>query len=137
MTGKNYNTSVNMANGAADVKYSIKSGDSLPEGLTLSEDGTISGKPTKAGVYTFTIVAEAEGIVGDEVTVRLYIAQGTSSGSNNNAPDNDVQDNQPSVDDGENPDVPNNSNSTGFNPVLIAVILGISVIILLIIKMFI
>ena len=135
VSGKNYNTSVNMANGSSNVKYTVKSGDSLPDGLTLSEDGTISGKPTKAGVYTFTILAEAEGIVGDEVTVRLYIAQGVSSG-NDNAPDNDAQDNQPSIDDGGNTDTSNNGN-TGISPIVIAILLAISVLILLVVKMFI
>lgn len=73
-----YNTSVNMANGAADTVYSVKAGDTLPEGLTLSADGTLSGTPTKAGVYTFTICANAENTIGDEVSVRLYVANGVA-----------------------------------------------------------
>ena len=77
-SGANYSTSVNMANGAAAITYKLKNGSSLPKGLTLSEDGTISGNPMQAGVYTFTVQAEAEGIVGDEVTVRLYVANGNS-----------------------------------------------------------
>lgn len=75
-SGENYSTSVNMANGAANTTYKIKGSDVLPAGLTLSADGTISGKPTQAGIYTFTIQAESEGIIGDEVTVRLYVANG-------------------------------------------------------------
>lgn len=39
--------------------WSIAEGSALPAGLTLSEDGTISGKPTMAGDYTFKIVVSA------------------------------------------------------------------------------
>lgn len=41
------------------------SGQSLPNGLTLSSSGTISGTPTTAGSFTFTIRAtDTDGIVG-------------------------------------------------------------------------
>lgn len=43
----------------SSLKYSIKSG-TLPEGLTLAENGTISGTPTKAGTYTVVIELAAE-----------------------------------------------------------------------------
>lgn len=72
--GESYNTSVNMANGAANIVYKLKEGHKLPDGLTLSEDGTITGIPTRAGVYAFTIQATAEGIVGDEVDLTIYVA---------------------------------------------------------------
>lgn len=39
------------------ITYSLKDGE-LPAGLTLGEDGTITGIPTAAGVYEFTIAAE-------------------------------------------------------------------------------
>jgi hypothetical protein len=72
--GEGYNTSVNMANGAADIVYKLKDGDTMPDGLTLAEDGIISGTPTKAGIYVFTVVATADGAIGDEVTLTLYVA---------------------------------------------------------------
>ncbi len=72
--GEGYNTSVNMANGAANIVYKLKDGDVMPEGLTLAEDGTISGTPTKAGIYVFTVMATADGAIGDEVTLTLYVA---------------------------------------------------------------
>lgn len=72
--GEGYNNSVNMANGAANIVYKLKDGDVLPEGLTLADDGTISGVPTKAGIYVFTVQATAEGAIGDEVTLTLYVA---------------------------------------------------------------
>ena len=37
-----------------NIKYTVFDGE-LPEGLTIADDGTISGKATKAGTYTFTI----------------------------------------------------------------------------------
>jgi len=44
------------ANPGLTTTYAISSG-SLPAGLTLSSDGTITGTPTSAGVYTFAITA--------------------------------------------------------------------------------
>ena len=62
-TLNNYNT----------ITYTIKNG-SLPEGLTLTADGEISGTPTKAGTYTITIGVEAVKVTsskkGEERTVK-------------------------------------------------------------------
>lgn len=44
--------------GYSNIAYSVVSGE-LPEGLTIAEDGTISGKATKAGSYTFTVQCSA------------------------------------------------------------------------------
>ncbi|NWJ40416.1 MAG: putative Ig domain-containing protein [Geothrix sp.] len=44
------------ANPGLTTTYAISSG-SLPAGLTLNSDGTITGTPTTAGVYTFAITA--------------------------------------------------------------------------------
>ena len=52
----------------------LKEGSKLPEGLTLNANGEITGTPTKAGIYVFTIVANADGKVGDELTLTLYVA---------------------------------------------------------------
>ncbi|MDD2575790.1 MAG: putative Ig domain-containing protein, partial [Acholeplasmataceae bacterium] len=69
-----YYTKVDVAQGAAVTTYSLKEGSSLPEGLTLNENGTISGTPTTAGVYTFTVIANAEGYQSDERELTLYVA---------------------------------------------------------------
>ncbi|MCH3942698.1 MAG: RICIN domain-containing protein [Atopobiaceae bacterium] len=41
----------------ADVSWAI-TGGSMPTGLKLSEDGLLSGTPTTAGTYTFTVAAD-------------------------------------------------------------------------------
>jgi beta-glucosidase len=62
------------ASGAGNIKYALKDGCALPEGLTLNEDGSISGTPTKAGIYYITVVVNADGKIGDETDLTLYIA---------------------------------------------------------------
>ena len=62
------------ASGANDLKYSLKEGSTLPEGLKLTEDGQITGTPTKAGIYRFTVVAESDGLLADEVEMTLFVA---------------------------------------------------------------
>ena len=44
--------------GYQNIKYTIADGQ-LPDGLSIADDGTISGKATKAGEYTFTINVSA------------------------------------------------------------------------------
>lgn len=45
------------ATGTARIKWALVSGSTLPAGLTLSEDGLISGTPTQDGVVSFTVEA--------------------------------------------------------------------------------
>ena len=45
------------ATGDATITWSLASGSTLPAGLSLGTDGTISGKPTTADTYTFTVTA--------------------------------------------------------------------------------
>lgn len=78
--GVEYSALINMAQGATDITYSLKSGSTLPEGLTLSAGGELSGIPAEAGVYELTFVASAEGKASDEITVTLYIANAESTG---------------------------------------------------------
>lgn len=77
--GQEYYTSVDTVQGASNVTYALKEGSVLPEGLELSDNGEITGTPAKAGVYTLTLTANAEGQMGDEVTVTLYIANADKS----------------------------------------------------------
>lgn len=62
------------ATGASKIKYSLKDGEKLPEGLTLNANGEITGTPTKPGTYVFTVVANAEGKLSDEITLTLFVA---------------------------------------------------------------
>ncbi|MDR1094495.1 MAG: putative Ig domain-containing protein [Clostridiales bacterium] len=86
--GRAYDATVDMAQGADGIVYGVKEGSALPEGLTLSAAGELTGTPTKAGVYTFTITANKDGLVGDETAVRLYIANAdpVTGGNETNPP---------------------------------------------------
>lgn len=77
--GEEYNTRIDTVQGADNVKYTLKQGSVLPEGLTLAEDGRLSGTPTQAGVYQVTFVADAGENGSDEITLTLYVA-GTTGG---------------------------------------------------------
>ena len=62
------------ADGSAPIAWSV-SGGSLPEGLTLSNDGTISGTPTAAGTYTFDVKAQNDyGSATGELTIEIKAA---------------------------------------------------------------
>jgi hypothetical protein len=63
--------------GRRDLTVSVLSG-SLPPGLSLAPDGEISGTPTTAGVYTFTVRFEDQrGDFGISViTIRVGVVQG-------------------------------------------------------------
>ena len=58
--GTAVNYDVAKATGADNVVYSASG---LPEGMTLSEDGKLSGTPTVAGEYTIKVSAWSEGCV--------------------------------------------------------------------------
>lgn len=48
------------ATGDTPIKWNLASGSTLPAGLSLSEDGKITGTPTTAGTYKFTVTASNE-----------------------------------------------------------------------------
>ena len=51
-----YTTSLSATGGTAPYSYTFTSG-TLPAGLSLSSGGTLSGTPTQAGTYNFTVTA--------------------------------------------------------------------------------
>lgn len=72
---------VALNNGAlpSTVRYSLKEGSSLPEGLTLSADGIISGTAElQAEASVFTVVAKC-GLAEREATFTLPVADKTKS----------------------------------------------------------
>ena len=62
--GEAYSDGVS-ASGTGSMSYSVTSG-SLPSGITLNSDGTVTGTPTTKGAYSFTI--QASNGVGSPVT---------------------------------------------------------------------
>ena len=60
------------ATGDATITWSLASGSTLPAGLSLGTDGTISGKPTTAGTYTFTVTAtNASGSDSEQLSITI------------------------------------------------------------------
>ncbi len=55
--GVAYSQSLNASGGTSTYKFTIASG-ALPPGLNLATDGTLSGTPTGAGLYSFTVQAQ-------------------------------------------------------------------------------
>jgi len=73
--------------GKSPYKYSVSSGN-LPRGLSLSDDGVLSGTPAASGVYAFTIKAQDAGkgnkaITGTQnYTINSYQASLTITANN-------------------------------------------------------
>ncbi len=57
IVNQSYAQPVNASGGVSPLRYLISSG-SLPPGLTLSTNGIITGTPTTANTYTFTVKVE-------------------------------------------------------------------------------
>jgi DNA-binding beta-propeller fold protein YncE len=79
-TGTSYSQAISTTNSQGTVTYSLASG-TLPPGLSL---GSITGTPTTAGTYTFTVRAtDANGVIGsfvDDQSYTITIAAGSSGG---------------------------------------------------------
>jgi hypothetical protein len=54
--GTSYSQTLTASGGAAPYSYAVTAG-ALPAGLSLASDGTISGTPTEAGSFGFTVTA--------------------------------------------------------------------------------
>ncbi|MCL2128941.1 MAG: SUMF1/EgtB/PvdO family nonheme iron enzyme [Treponema sp.] len=71
VVGKAYSQSLS-ATGITPITWEVKSG-TLPDGLSLSEDGVISGTPTANGLFEFTV--KAENTAGErEQTLSIHIS---------------------------------------------------------------
>ena len=72
-----YSQTLSAAGGISGYTYAITSG-SLPTGLSLS-GGVISGTPTVAGSYTFTItITDSQSVTGTSVQTIVILASGAS-----------------------------------------------------------
>jgi uncharacterized protein YhjY with autotransporter beta-barrel domain len=56
-----YSQQITAVGGNGNYTYNLKPGDSLPPGLTFSSSGLLSGTPTSANNYTFTLEAVDNG----------------------------------------------------------------------------
>ena len=76
--GEPYTETILAATGDASITWSVSNG-SLPAGLSLSEDGKITGTPTTAGTSTFTVKAENNaGSDSEEYTINIAAKSDTT-----------------------------------------------------------
>ena len=61
---------------SVDVSYRIDPASALPDGLVLSEEGMIHGTPTEAGIYSFTVLASADGFTSAQAYFSLRVNPG-------------------------------------------------------------
>lgn len=73
VSGVAYSEQLTVADGTAPVTWEVTDGD-LPAGLMLSDDGLLSGTPTEAGEFTFTV--EATDIAGATTTREYTVTVG-------------------------------------------------------------
>ena len=58
--GVEFHMLLHASGGVAPYVWSVASGD-LPEGITLTAEGLLAGRPTKPGAFTFTLKVEDSG----------------------------------------------------------------------------
>ncbi|MBW3497589.1 putative Ig domain-containing protein [Janthinobacterium sp. NKUCC08_JDC] len=67
-----YSQGITASGGTAAYSYAVTAG-SVPAGLTLAANGTLSGTPTTAGAYSFTVTAtDSSGGAGPYTGARAY-----------------------------------------------------------------
>jgi hypothetical protein len=70
--GGSYSQTITSSGGITPYSYSITTG-TLPGGVTLSSGGVISGTPTTAGVYNFTITATDQNTCTGSISYAMNI----------------------------------------------------------------
>lgn len=77
-----YSETLNAAGGTSPYSFSLASG-SLPPGLSLSSSGVISGTPTSAGTYTFSVtVTDSASPANSNTQTFQIIVSAPASGGN-------------------------------------------------------
>lgn len=75
--GSSYNGTITVSGGTAPYHFSISSG-SLPPGLSLgAATGTISGTPTQAGTFAFTLAVTASSSLSGTQQFQITVANAT------------------------------------------------------------
>jgi hypothetical protein len=64
--GVEFHMLLHASGGVAPYVWSVASGD-LPEGITLTAEGLLAGRPTKPGAFTFTLKVEDSGRPGHSI----------------------------------------------------------------------
>ncbi len=78
-----YNTSL-QASGSGPITWELSDGN-LPDGLTLSTNGTIAGTPTTSGDYTFTVIAvNTAGEASKDFTITIAASPYTTTDDDGN-----------------------------------------------------
>lgn len=84
--GSAYSQSVLASGGTLPYTWSLVAGQgTLPTGLTLSTAGTISGTPTTAGTYNFTVRVSDAASATAQKALSIVIAQGGGGGGTYNS----------------------------------------------------
>jgi hypothetical protein len=71
--GENVTGEYKSATGTEPITYRVNTGG-LPDGLTLSSDGNLTGSPTKAGTFDFTVIGENEAGSSPKLNVKAVVS---------------------------------------------------------------
>lgn len=82
--GQSYNQSVSASGGLTPYGYAV-TGGTLPNGLTLSPTGTISGIPTAPGTFNFTLTATDSSACGQNGNYAITIAPNLAAANVNSS----------------------------------------------------
>lgn len=77
VTGMGYSAELEASGYPVDFSWSLADGSSLPEGLSLSSDGAISGIPATAGTYTFSVYVTSTAGTSEVKELSLVVEQGS------------------------------------------------------------
>ena len=120
--GVSYNATLE-ATGTTPITWTVINGK-LPTNLSLTLDGKITGTPTVADTYSFTI--QATGTGSDTKVFSVKITSPSSGGDNNgneenpenpeDSPDNNGQENDETTDNSSDEDTPNSGGNNSSAP---------------------
>ncbi|MEY4487706.1 MAG: hypothetical protein RIQ79_214, partial [Verrucomicrobiota bacterium] len=85
--GAAYSQALTGTGGVAPYAWSLASGSTLPAGLALATDGTLSGTPTAPGAYSFTVRLTDAATTTTTQTITLNVAATTLTVTTTALPD--------------------------------------------------